>query len=145
AIFPVRKAGIPTGIRNTFDPLHPGTTIRQSIRAQGKAAALTGIAGKRGFTSIVIEKDRMNEEVGFGRKVLSVLERHGINFEHLPTGIDALCVMVRTAALEPERADVLAEIEREVEPDTLATQDEVALVACVGAGMFKQHGTIARL
>ncbi|HSK67938.1 MAG TPA: aspartate kinase [Candidatus Limnocylindria bacterium] len=145
AIFPVRRAGIPTGIRNTFDPLHPGTTIRQAMRTQGKVPMLTGIAGKRGFSVIVIEKDRMNEEIGFGRKVLSVLERHGVNFEHLPTGIDALCVMARTAALSPARADILAEIEREVQPDTMSVQDGVALVACVGAGMFKQHGTIARL
>ncbi len=87
----------------------------------------------------------MNEEIGFGRKVLSVLEKLGVSFEHLPTGIDALCVMVRTAALAPVREDALARIEEQVAPDSLVVQDGIALVACVGAGMFKQHGTIARL
>jgi aspartate kinase len=145
AIFPVRRAGIPTSIRNTFDPLHPGTIIQHSARQQGKIPAVTGIAGKSGFTVIMLEKDRMNEEIGFGRKVLSVLERYRINFEHLPTGIDALCVMISTAALAQNRDQVLKEIEDEVRPDILSVQDGLALVACVGSGIFKQHGTIARL
>ena len=145
AIFPVRRAGIPTSIRNTFDPLHPGTTIQHSTRQQAKIPAVTGIAGKKGFTVILLEKDRMNEEIGFGRKVLSVLERYHINFEHLPTGIDALCVMVSSSALAPSREQVLREIEDEVRPDVINVQDGLALVACVGSGLFKQHGTIARL
>ncbi len=145
AVFPVRNAGIPTSIRNTMDPLHPGTIIQQSTRQQSKVPTVTGIAGKRGFSVIVMEKNRMNEEIGFGRKVLSILERHKINFEHLPTGIDALCVMVSSAALGGKQEQIIREIEDSVHPDTISIQDGLALVDCVGAGVFKQHGTIARL
>ncbi len=145
AVFPVRSAGIPTSIRNTMNPLHPGTTIQQSTRQQSKAPTVTGIAGKRGFSVIVMEKDRMNDEIGFGRKVLSILERHRINFEHLPTGIDAMCVMVSSSALGNEREQIIKEIEDAVHPDNISIQDGLALVDCVGAGVFKQHGTIARL
>jgi aspartate kinase len=145
AVFPVRRAGIPTSIRNTRDPLHPGTIIQSSSRFQAKVPAVTGIAGKPGFSVIVIEKARMNDEVGFGRKVLSVLEEHHISFEHLPTGIDALCAMVPTRSLADVREQVLAQIEAAVHPDHISVQEGIALVACVGAGIFKQHGTIARL
>jgi len=145
AVFPVRRAGIPTSIRNTRDPLHPGTIIQSSNRYQAKVPAVTGIAGKPGFSVIVIEKARMNDEVGFGRKVLSILEELRISFEHLPTGIDALCAMVPTRSLEGVREQVLARIEDAVHPDHISVQDGIALVACVGAGLFKQHGTIARL
>lgn len=143
AVFPVRRAGIPTSIRNTHDPLHPGTLI--TYRSQAKIPVVTGIAGKKGFTIVVMEKNRMNDEVGFGRKVLTIFEKHGINFEHLPTGIDALCVMVATEAFAKKREILLQEIEAKVSPDTLHTEDNIALVACVGVGMFQQFGTAARL
>lgn len=145
AVFPVRMAGIPTSIRNTKNPQHPGTLILPSPRQIGKIPTVTGIAGKRGFSTIILEKTQMNDEVGFGRKVLSVLERHHINFEHLPTGIDALCVMVNSQALEKNKQQILDEIEAAVHPDTITVQENIALVACVGIGLFKMHGTIARL
>lgn len=145
AVFPVRNAGIPTSIRNTCNPHHPGTLIVPSLRQIGKLPAVTGIAGRRGFTTLILEKINMNDEVGFGRKVLSVLEHHGINFEHLPTGIDALCVMVNSEALNSKKALILDEIEAAVHPDAISIQEGIALVACVGAGLFKLHGTIARL
>ncbi len=143
AVFPVRRAGIPTSIRNTNDPLHPGTLI--TYRSQAKIPVVTGIAGRKGFSMVVIEKNHMNNEVGFGRKVLAIFENHGINFEHLPTGIDAMCVMVSTDHFASKRGAILQEIEQTVAPDTLYTQDNIALVACVGAGMFRQYGTAARL
>ncbi len=145
AVFPVRLAGIPTSIRNTKNPQHPGTLILPSPRQIGKIPAVTGIAGKRGFSTIILEKNQMNDEVGFGRKVLSVLERHHLNFEHLPTGIDALCVMVNSKALEKNKQRILDEIEAAVQPDTISIQEGIALLACVGIGLFKMHGTIARL
>ena len=145
AVFPVRNAGIPTSIRNTTNPQHPGTLIVHTPRQIGRLPAVTGIAGKRGFSTIILEKNRMNDEIGFGRKVLSVLERHHLNFEHLPSGIDALCVMVNTQHLSKVRPVVLEEIEEAVNPDTIQVQDGIALLACVGAGLFKLHGTIARL
>ncbi|MDD4080925.1 MAG: aspartate kinase [Eubacteriales bacterium] len=143
AVFPVRTAGIPTSIRNTGNPLHPGTTI--TYHSQTRVPVVTGIAGKKGFSIIVLEKNRMNDEVGFARKVLAVFERHGISFEHLPTGIDALCVMVMTSAFAPKREAVLQEIHEAVSPDSVHTEDRIALVACVGVGMFRQYGTAARL
>lgn len=145
AVFPVRNAGIPTSIRNTANPHHPGTMIVHSLRQIGKLPAVTGIAGKRGFTTIILEKMKMNDEIGFGRKVLSVLEKHRVNFEHLPTGIDALCVMVNTETLNSKREVIMEEIEDAVHPDAISVQEGIALVACVGAGLFKLHGTIARL
>ena len=145
AVFPVRNAGIPTSIRNTGNPQHPGTLIVHSPRQIGKIPAVTGIAGKRGFSTIIIEKNQMNDEIGFGRKVLEVLEKHCINFEHLPTGIDTMCVMVNTAALSKSKKAVLDEIDAAVLPDTLSVQEGIALVTCVGNGLFKKHGTIARL
>ncbi len=143
AVFPVRKAGIPTSIRNTADPLHPGTLI--TYRSQAKIPVVTGIAGKKGFTMVVLEKNRMNDEVGFGRKVLTVFEHHGINFEHLPTGIDAMCVMVASEPFQAKKDAIIREIEEVVRPDTIHTEDHIALVACVGVGMFRQYGTTARL
>lgn len=145
AVFPVRNAGIPTSIRNTGNPQHPGTLIVHSPRQIGKIPAVTGIAGKRGFSTIIIEKNQMNDEIGFGRKVLGVLENHYINFEHLPTGIDTMCVMVSTAALSRSKKAILDEIDAAVLPDTLSVQEGIALVTCVGNGLFKKHGTIARL
>ncbi|NLW20300.1 MAG: aspartate kinase [Clostridiales bacterium] len=145
AIFPVRHAGIPTSIRNTGNPQHPGTLILPSPRQIGRLPAVTGIAGKRGFSTIILEKNQMNDEIGFGRKVLSVLEENHLNFEHLPTGIDALCVMVNSQALLKVRQKVLDEIEQAVHPDHISVQEGIALVACVGAGLFRMHGTIARL
>ena len=143
AVFPVRRAGIPTSLRNTNDPLHPGTLI--TYRSQARIPVVTGIAGKKGFTMVVLEKNRMNDEVGFGRKVLTVFEHHGINFEHLPTGIDALCVMVATEPFNAKKEAIMKEIEEVVHPDTIHTEDHIALVACVGIGMFRQYGAAARL
>lgn len=145
AIFPVRQAGIPTSIRNTNDPLHPGTTIQYSTRHLAKVPTVTGIAGKRGFSVVILEKNQMNNEVGFGRKVLAVFERHQLNFEHLPTGIDTMCVMVPTSAVKGKIEQITLEIEEAVHPDTLTVQGGIALLACVGAGIFRQHGTTARL
>ena len=145
AVFPVRVAGIPTRVRNTNDPLHPGTMIHYSPIRNSIPPIVTGIAGRKGFSSILIEKDRMNGEIGFGQKVLRVLEERGINFEHMPTGIDAMSVILSTAALAPHREEILSEIGRAVQPDSLSVQDDLAMVATVGFGMSKQYGTAARL
>lgn len=145
AVFPVRHAGIPTSIRNTSNPLHPGTLITHSPRLMGRPPAVTGIAGKTGFTTIILEKNQMNDEVGFGRKVLSVLEHHHLNFEHLPTGIDTLCVMLNTQMFSRVKDLVLDEIEDAVSPDSILVKDDLALLACVGAGLFRTSGTIARM
>ena len=145
AIFPVRNAGIPINIRNTNDPDAPGTMIVSTTNAYDPKTVITGIAGKRGLSVITIEKDMMNAEIGFGRRVLEVLEDHDISFEHLPSGVDTMSVVVATSILDPIRERVLSAIARSVRPDSISAEDGLALLAVVGRGMVKAKGTAARV
>lgn len=145
AVFPVRSQGIPTALRNTFDPMHPGTMIHYRASRLSSQPLVTGIAGQKGYTMISLEKDQMNAEVGFARKVLQVFEEHGIAFEHLPTGIDALSVVVTTPQFEPHRQAVLDALEERVHPDVITVQDQLAMLATVGTGMRHRFGIAARL
>ena len=145
AVFPVRSAGIPINIRNTNRPEDPGTMIVSSTTNYDSDRVITGIAGKKGFSVINIEKDMMNAEVGFGRKVLEILEENGISFEHLPSGIDTMSVVTSTAVLEGKRERILQAICRTVSPDSVTIEDDMALVAVVGRGMVKAKGTAARV
>ncbi len=145
AVFPVRKAGIPTNIRNTNDPKHPGTMIRASAGPSDLGHIITGIAGHKGFTIVSIEKDMMNAELGFGRRVLQAFEEYHVNFEHLPTGIDTMCVVVNEKELAPHKEEVLARIRELVEPDQITVSEHLALIATVGRGMVRAFGTAARL
>lgn len=145
AVLPVRKHGIATSLRNTFDPKHPGTMIHYSVTQQTHHPLVTGVAGQKGFTLVSLEKDNMNSQVGFGRHALEVFERHGISFEHMPTGIDAMCVVVDTGSLSPVRETLLRELEEELKPDVLSVQDNLAMLATVGTGMQRQCGVAARL
>lgn len=145
AIFPVRMAGIPINIRNTNRPEDPGTMILAHADKNTEAGPITGIAGKRGFSVLTIEKDMMNAQVGFGRRVLQVFENHGISFEHLPSGIDSVGVIAATDALSPKRDQVINEICRVVEPDSIQLEVGLALIAVVGRGMVNRVGTAARV
>ena len=144
AIFPVRIAGIPINIRNTNQPGDEGTMIVSHCPPDGKGV-ITGIAGKKGFSVITIEKDRMNQERGFGRRVLQVLENCGLCFEHLPSGIDTMSVILSTAELAPVREMVINSICTAVDPDAIAVEDGLALIAVVGRNMVKATGTAARV
>lgn len=144
AIFPVRSEGIPINIRNTNDPSAPGTMIVDSTCKKPKYT-ITGIAGKKGFATINIEKDRMNSEIGFGRKVLSVFEENGISFEHIPSGIDTMSVVVHQDGFEEKEQKVLAGIHRSVKPDLLNVEPDIALIAVVGRGMRSTRGTAGRI
>ena len=144
AIFPVRTCGIPINIRNTNTPDEPGTMIMPSCPADGNGE-ITGIAGKKGFSVINIEKDLMNMQHGFGRKVLSVLENSGINYEHLPSGIDTMSVIVNTEDIAPYRNMVMNNICTTVEPDSISIEDGIALIAIVGRNMARAKGTAARI
>ena len=145
AVFPVRSAGIPINIRNTNRPEDKGTMIVSSTTHYDTERVITGIAGKKEFSVINIEKDMMNAEVGFGRKVLEILEENGVSFEHLPSGIDTMSVVTSTAALEGKRERILQAICRTVSPDSVTIEDDMALVAVVGRGMVKAKGTAARV
>ena len=144
AIFPVRKEGIPINIKNTNRPEDKGTFIVESTCKKPKFT-ITGIAGKKGFCSINIEKSMMNSEVGFGRKVLQVFEDQGISFEHVPSGIDTMTVYVHQDEFEEKEQQVIAGIHRAVQPDFVEMESDLALIAVVGRGMKSTRGTAGRI
>ena len=144
AIFPVRKEGIPINIKNTNRPEDEGTWIVGNTSRKSKYT-ITGIAGKKGFTSVNIEKDMMNSEIGFGRKVLQVFEEYGISFEHIPSGIDTLSVMVHQSEFEPKEQNILTGITKATNPDHIDIQTDLALIAVVGRGMKSTRGTAGRI
>ncbi len=145
AIFPVRKAGIPTNIRNTNNPDHPGTMISVEPSPGSEDRTITGIAGHKNFTLISIDKAMMNSELGFGRRVLSVLEDLGISFEHLPTGIDTMCVVIADKELERHKQEIIDRIQVLCQPDSIEFNSGIALIATVGRGMVNKRGTASRL
>ena len=144
AIFPVRKEGIPIHIRNTNRPQDKGTLIVENTCRKPRHI-ITGIAGKKGFCSMYIEKAMMNSEVGFGRKVLGVLEEQGISFEHMPSGIDTMTVFIHQTEFMAHEQQVIAGIHRAAAPDFIDLESDLALVAVVGRGMKGSRGTAARV
>ena len=144
AIFPVRKEGIPINIRNTNSPEDKGTLIVEDTCRKPRFT-ITGIAGKKDFASITIEKAMMNSEVGFCRKVLEVFENNHISIEHMPSGIDTMTIFVHRDEFEEKEQDVIAGIHRAVEPDFLELESDLALIAVVGRGMRATRGTSGRI
>ena len=144
AIFPVRREGIPINIRNTNAPDDEGTWIVGSTGQKSKYV-ITGIAGKKGFCSVSVEKDMMNSEIGFGRKVLRAFEEQGISFEHMPSGIDTLTVFVHQDEFIDKEQKVVAGIHRSVKPDAIEIESDLALIAVVGRGMKSTRGTAGRI
>ena len=144
SIFPVRYAKIPINIRNTNCPHDKGTFIVPKAD-EVPSTVITGIAGKIGFSTITIEKDMMNSELGFGRRVLQAVEESGLSFEHFPSGIDTMSVVVATKELRNKRADVMSSICKAVNPDNIFIEENLALIAVVGRGMVKAKGTAARV
>ena len=144
AIFPVRQQGIPINIRNTNAPEDAGTWIVGSTCQKSKYV-ITGIAGKKGFCSVNIEKDMMNSEIGFGRKVLQAFEENGISFEHVPSGIDTMTVFVHQDEFMHKEQKVVAGIHRLAQPDSIEIESDLALIAVVGRGMKSTRGTAGRI
>ncbi len=144
AIFPLRKEGIPVNVKNTNKPEDPGTMIVESTCNKSKYV-ITGIGGKKGFASITIEKDMMNSEIGFGRKVLQVFEENGISFEHTPSGIDTFTVYVSQNEFEEKEQAIISGLHRAVQPDLIELESDLALIAVVGRGMKSQRGTAGRI
>ncbi len=143
SIFPVRSAGIPINIRNTNNPEARGTWIVPTGDKYDSSVfnPITGIAGKKGFSVVAIEKAMMNSEKGFGRKVLESIEKEGLSFEHLPSGIDTMSIILSTAEIEEKRERIMDRICRNVVPDSVSIEDGLALIAVVGRGMVKSKGT----
>ena len=144
AVFPVRKAGIPINIRNTNDPDAEGTMIVDST-CQKPDYTITGIAGKKGFVAVSIDKDMMNSEVGFCRKALQAFEENGISIEHMPSGIDTMTVFVHQAEFEGKEQQVMSSLRRLANPDFTELESDLALIAVVGRGMKSQRGTAGRI
>jgi len=144
AIFPVRREGIPINIRNTNAPEDNGTWIVGSTCQKSKYV-ITGIAGKKGFCSINIEKDMMNSEIGFGRRVLQAFEDNGISFEHVPSGIDTMTVFVHQDEFMHKEQQVVAALHRLANPDVIDIESDLALIAVVGRGMKSTRGVSGRI
>ena len=144
AIFPVRAEGIPINIKNTNKPEDFGTMIVEST-CKRPTYTITGIAGKKGFCSINIDKAMMNSEVGFCRKVLQVFDDNGISIEHMPSGIDTMSVIVHQSEFENKEQQVVAGIHRLVNPDSVEMESGLALIAVVGRAMRANRGTAGRI
>ncbi len=145
AIFPVRQAGIPINIRNTNRPEDEGTMIVESAPDDTSPYVVTGIAGRRGFVTVTIEKDMMNSELGFGRRVLEAFENNGVSFEHMPSGIDTMSIIVHKDEFEAKEPQIIEALKTSVSPDKIEIDRDVALLAVVGRGMKSQRGTAARI
>ena len=146
AIFPVHKAGIPTNIRNTNCPEDPGTMIvMQPSADRSPDQVITGVAGHKNFTLLSIEKAMMNAEYGFGRRVLQALEDFGVSFEHLPTGIDTMSVVIADRELVTRKDQIIQRIQQTCQPDSIELSAGIALIATVGHGMTSTPCTAARL
>ncbi|MBR4079245.1 MAG: aspartate kinase [Christensenellaceae bacterium] len=147
AIFPVYNAAIPINVRNTNEPENSGTMILPVIDEERSEddTAITGVAGKKGFSIISIEKNGMNSELGFGRRVLACVEKYGLPFEHMPSSIDTLCLVLEDKYAGDLLEDIVDDILRICEPDTVEIKRGLALIATVGRGMIKSVGCSAKL
>ena len=144
AVFPIRSQGIPIVIKNTNKPEDAGTLIVEST-VHKPDHIITGISGKQGFATIMIEKDMMNDEIGFGRKVLQVIEEAGLSYEHTPSGIDTMNVIVELNSFIEHEQEILANLHRAVEPDSIELESDLALIAIVGRGMKDGRGVAAKV
>ena len=144
AIFPVRRQGIPINIRNTNRPQDEGTWIVEST-AQKSGYVITGIAGRKDFCAVLITKDMMNSEIGFGRKVLQAFEDNQISFEHMPSGIDTMTIVVHEDEFIEKEQKVVSAIHRLAKPDSIEIESDLALIAVVGRGMKSMRGTAGRI
>ena len=145
AVFPVRQANIPINVRNTNRPSDSGTFIVSTLPPNVHKRKVTGIAGHKGFSSVYVEKSMMNGEIGFVAKLLNIFVSYGISFDHCPSGIDTVSIIVSTSALVHMRNEILHEIETQLHPDKVSIEDDLALIAIVGQGMISTKGTAAHI
>ena len=140
-IFPVREKNIPLNIRNTNAPDDPGTMIQERFDTDADPNRfITGITGKKDFTIISMSKRGMGNQVGVLRKMLSVLEKYNISVDYVPNGIDNVSVVLPTASIASNLYAILAEIQKDVQPDSLHVHDKIAVVAAVGRRMAFRPG-----
>lgn len=144
SIFPVKELGIPINIRNVNSPKDSGTTIVPSVEFNKNDNPITGITGKKGFSIITIEKDMMNKEVGFGRKILGILEDNNVAFEHLPTGVDTMSIIVHSNSILNIEENIKDKIYKELNPNYIKIENNLAIIAIIGRNMRRQKGTAIR-
>ncbi|GAB3791484.1 aspartate kinase [Virgibacillus kimchii] len=143
ALRPAVEKKIPVCIKNTNNPDLPGTMIIAEKEQNQKYVA--GIASDTGFSSLYISKYLMNQEVGFGRRLFSILEDAGVSFEHAPSGIDDMTIIIRDSKLSKEKeAYILKRIEDELEPDTIKMERDLAIVMVVGEGLVSTIGIASK-
>lgn len=145
AVFPVRKAGIPINIRNTNRPEDPGTMILPELPPTLEKRQVIGVAGRKGFTSILLEKSMMNGEIGFGARLLTIFADQNIPFEHCPTGIDTMSVVVNTALFDAKKDVILERIQNEIQPDFITVESDLAIIVAVGCGMDGAQGSAVKI
>ncbi len=146
-IFPVREKNIPLNIRNTNDPDHPGTMIREAFEDEDvtKGNLITGIAGKKGFTIVTITKSGMSNEISSLRRILEIFEKYNVIISYAPSGIDCYSVVVENKLLEPARYQILADIQKEMKPDHIHVSENIAIVAVVGRKMVFRSGSSGKI
>ncbi len=146
SIFPVLEAAIPINVKNTNDPANSGTMILPVLESEDlQQNSITGIAGKRDFTVISVEKSGMNAEIGFGRKLLECLEKFGLSFEHMPSSIDTISIVIADARIRGCMEDLIDEIHTVCKPDSVEVSSNMAIIATVGNGMIRKIGISAKL
>ena len=145
AIFPVREANIPIQIKNTNDPEARGTVIRESAAERELEHLITGIAGKKDFLAVHIQKAHMSNAVGFVRRALSVFERYGVSVEHIPTGVDSFGIVVNGADVKDTIYSIVNDLQQELKPDSVNIVDQLALISVVGRNMSRRAGTSGRI
>ena len=143
AVFPVRTSGIPINIRNTNEPENEGTLIVSNETKHENT--ITGVAGKQNFTVLSIEKSMMNSELGFCRKILTILEQNGVSFENMPSGIDTVSVVISDSNLKNKTEIIVEEIKRACNPDSVVVYPNMALIATVGTGMAYTKGVASKI
>lgn len=146
SVFPVKEKNIPLNIRNTNHPDHPGTMILNEIRSESNdEGVITGIAGKKGYSIITIAKTGMSSSPGILLKVLKILDKHGVNLEYIPSGIDNMSLVVSSAKVSKFLYSMLGEIQKEIEPDSINVTDHIAIVAAVGRRMAFRPGVSGKI
>lgn len=146
AIFPARMANVPINIRNTNQPEDPGTMITDDVsRYGGRDRVITGIAGSKDFVVVALYKNMMSSERGFVRRILGILDDYDIHFEHLPSGIDTVSVVMSGASIDGRLDEILDEFRSRLRPDSIDVIEEISLIATVGHGMDRRPGTSAKL
>ena len=146
-IFPVREKNIPLNIRNTNQPDHPGTMIRESFEEVEMPGDrfITGIAGKKDFSVITVTKNGMSSELGILRQMLEVLEKYQVNVEYLPSGIDSVSLVVASDKAQPCLYQMMGDLQKAVKPDSIHVTDNMAIVAAVGRKMAFKPGISGKI